>query len=200
MSFSTATRRVIDILVLMGMSCAGKDYISKELINMGYKKIVSYTTRPMRPGEVDGVTYKYISKDKFLELDKEGFFAENTSYNVATGETWYYGISIEDLSNADENSVVILNPEGLRKVKQIDGLHIVSFLIDAKKSTLKRRLKERGDNRKEAKRRLKADKKDFKDIEIEVDFVIDNNYENTESSQSSLIDFIYKNMLQKEWR
>ena len=166
---------------------------------MGYKKIVSYTTRPMRPGEVDGVTYKYISKDKFLELDKEGFFAENTSYNVATGETWYYGISIEDLSDADEKSVVILNPEGFRKVKQIDGLRIVSFLIDVKKSTIKRRLKERGDNLKEAKRRLKADKKDFKDIELEVDFVIDNNYENTDFSQSSLIDFIYKNMLQKDY-
>ena len=191
---------MINILILLGKTCAGKDTFVRELINKGYRNVASYTTRPMRDGEVDGVTYKFISKDDFLDLKENGFFAETTSYNVATGETWYYGISIEDLSNADEKSVVILNPEGLKKVKQIEGLNIISFYIDVKKSIIKKRLRKRGDNRKEARRRLQADKKDFKEIENEVNYTISNNRADTFESQVYLIDYIYKRHMKLKLR
>ena len=150
------------MLCLLGRTCVGKDTILKQLVsNFGYKPVVTYTTRPMRDGEVDGVDYHFIDKSQFRRMKLQGFFAETTSYNVATGETWYYGTLLKDLK---DDSIIILNPEGLRTLKQNKDLNIVSFLITAKEETLRERLSKRGDNPKEAERRLKADREDFADI------------------------------------
>ena len=79
------------MICLLGRTCAGKDTVLKQLAsNFGYKPVVTYTTRPMRPGEVDGVDYHFIDKSQFRRMKLQGFFAETTSYNVATGDTWYY--------------------------------------------------------------------------------------------------------------
>ncbi|MBO7715540.1 MAG: hypothetical protein J6S85_18400, partial [Methanobrevibacter sp.] len=46
------------IVILMGMSSVGKDTVREVLENKyGYKNIVSYTSRPMRVGEIEGVGY-----------------------------------------------------------------------------------------------------------------------------------------------
>ena len=187
---------MVDILVLVGRTCSGKDSLVRELVNMGYKKIVSYTTRPMRDGEEEGVTYKFIWENEFLKLKEKGFFVETTSYNVANGETWHYGISMQDLANATENSVVILNPEGLRKVKKIMGTDVVTFYIEVDDEIIKERLKNRGDNPKEAKRRLKADEKDFVGIEDEVNYTISNNHLATFEGTVHQIDYIYRKHMQ----
>ena len=177
------------MVILIGASCSGKDTIKKELIKRGIKSLVTTTTRPPRDGEINGVTYNFMKKDRFLKLKEKGYFAETTSYNVMNDETWYYGTSLNSLKIADKNTVIILNPDGFRKVKEIEGLDIVSFYIQAKKSVIKKRLKARGDNRKEAKRRMKADKIDFEGIESEVDYTIDNNGRKTISEIADIIQF-----------
>ena len=53
------------MIVLVGKTCSGKDSIKKELINLGMKNIVTYTTRPLRNGEVNGVDYHFIDIDTF---------------------------------------------------------------------------------------------------------------------------------------
>ena len=54
----------MSLLVLMGKSCSGKDTIANELVNKhGYESLVSYTTRPMRDGEIQDQTYHFISED-----------------------------------------------------------------------------------------------------------------------------------------
>ena len=184
------------MLILVGRTCSGKDKIARELINMGYKKIVSYTTRPIRDEEKDGVDYKFILENEFLKLKEQGYFAETTSYNVEKGETWHYGISIQDLKNATKDTIVILNPEGLRQVKEIIGADVIDFYIEVQDEIIKERLKERGDNPKEAKRRLKADKKDFKGIENETNYIISNNYPETFERTVHQIDYIYKKHMQ----
>ena len=160
------------MLCLVGKSCTGKDTILKKMLsNFGYKPVVTYTTRPARPGEVDGVDYHFIDKSQFRRMKLQGFFAETTSYNVSTGETWYYGTLLKDLN---DDSIIILNPEGLRTLKENKDLNIVSFLITAKEGTLRERLKKRGDNLEEAERRFEADKKDFENILELVDFSFSN--------------------------
>lgn len=163
---------------------------------MGYKKNVSYTTRPMRDGEEEGVTYKFIWENEFLKLKENGFFVETTSYNVANGETWHYGMAIQDLANANEDTVVILNPEGLRKVQKIMGTDVVTFYIEVDDEIIKERLKNRGDNPKEAKRRLKADKKDFVGIKDEVNYTVSNNHLATFEGTVHQIDYIYRKHMQ----
>lgn len=56
------------MIILCGKSGSGKDTVGKELVDMGYKRVVTYTTRPMRPGELDGHQYHFVSVDKFEEL------------------------------------------------------------------------------------------------------------------------------------
>ena len=76
------------MIVLVGESASGKSSIERNLVdNYGYKKIVSYTTRQPRQGEVDGIDYHYISESQFIKLQKEGYFAEVGEYNG-----WHYGI------------------------------------------------------------------------------------------------------------
>lgn len=159
------------MLLLCGKSCAGKDTIQKELIKMGMNSIVSYTTRPPREHETEGVEYHFITKEEFLEKEKQGFFAETVSYNVASGETWYYGSAVEDLSN---DKVIIVNPHGLEQLRKIKSLNPISFYITANEETIWNRLRQRGDNAAEARRRLKADDEDFFGIIDNVDFSFSN--------------------------
>lgn len=176
------------ITILVGKSCSGKDTIKKELLSRGMNSIVTYTTRSRRNGEEDGIAYHFISVTNFFEKELNGYFAETTSYETVHGR-WYYGTSIESLKNAPDNTVIILNPDGLRAVKKIEGLDIVSFYIKAKKTVLKKRLKSRGDNCKEAKRRLREDKKDFRDMDFEVDYIIDNNGKKSIEELADIIQF-----------
>ena len=121
------------LICLVGKMAAGKDSIQKELIKMGMNSVVSYTTRPPRPGEVDGIAYHFITKEEFLEKEKQGFFAETTSYNVAIGETWYYGSAVEDLT---DDKVIIVNTHGLRQIRKIKSLNPVAFHIISDKTTI----------------------------------------------------------------
>lgn len=159
------------MILLCGRTCSGKDTIKKELINIGMNSIVTYTTRPPREGEKDGETYHFISKDDFFLKKKSGFFAETTLYNVATGDTWYYGTAFKDLEN---NGVIIVNPCGLKEIKKNKMLNTVSFYIMADNNTIRERLQERGDNPEEADRRLYEDEKDFCGIDKNIDFAFRN--------------------------
>lgn len=155
------------MILLVGKSATGKDTIRQQLNHLGIPSVVTYTTRPMREGEIDGVTYHFVDKSRFRSLDIMGHFVETTSYNVATGETWYYGSAYEDLK---DNSVMIVNPDGLKVIKNKLGNKAVSFLITARDEVIRTRQKKRGDNSKEAERRNEADIEDFKDIEKYIDF------------------------------
>lgn len=176
------------MLILCGKTASGKDTIQKQLILEGMKSVVSYTTRPPREGEVDGITYHFITKEEFLEKQETGFFAESTSYNVATGETWYYGSAVEDLTN---DKVVILNPEGIREIKKMKSLNPKVFYMIADEETIWNRLRLRGDNAEEARRRLNADDEDFKDITKYVDFAIRNDGTMTPEKLGDMILYLY---------
>ena len=150
------------MLCLVGMTCSGKDTLMHKLIEkFSLCKLVTYTTRPMRDGEVEGVNYHYISDEQFEKLNKDGFFAETTSYNVANGETWKYGTAKKDLT---DDKIVILNPYGLKELRKNKSLNIVAFYLFASHGEIWNRLRERGDDSEEAARRIEADKNDFGDI------------------------------------
>lgn len=159
------------MLLLCGKTCAGKNTIQKELIKMGMNSVVSYTTRTPREDEIEGIEYHFISKEEFQEKEKQGFFAETAYYDVATGDRWYYGSAVKDLS---DDKVIIVNPYSLKKLKKIKSLNPISFYITAGEETIWNRLRERGDNAAEARRRLNADDDDFADIDKEIDFSFSN--------------------------
>ena len=154
---------------LSGVSCSGKSSVLKEMIKLGYDPVVSYTTRPIRRGEINGIDYHFCNNEYFEELKDNGFFAETTSYQIDDNSIWNYGTAKKDLAL---NKVAILNPEGLKNLKQNKSLNIVSFLLLTNDNNIQNRLKIRGDNNKEASRRIEADKNDFIDINSYIDFAI----------------------------
>lgn len=163
------------MIIIVGKSGSGKDSVVKKLTNFyDYKKIVTWTTRPMRPKEMQDVTYHFTDEETFEEKIEEGFFAEWKKYESIEG-TWYYGTALLDLTTFNENKIIILTPDGYQDIKDIIGKDTLTVYLKSKNRILKSRLKKRGDNPKEIKRRLRHDKKDFKGIEKEVDVVIENN-------------------------
>lgn len=162
------------MIVLIGKTASGKTLIREELIRRGYSGIITYTSRPVRKGEKQDVTYHFISEEEFKQKIDDNFFAEYKTYDTVFGK-WYYGSALEDLENAPEKSVIILTPDGYRDVVDKLSKKPISIYIYANNSTIKKRLKKRGDNKEEAQRRIEHDNEDFKDVENMVDKIVYNN-------------------------
>lgn len=170
------------MIILLGKSASGKDTVVRKLIEQhDYKRIITWTTRPMRPGEKEDVTYHYTTEEDFKKKINEGFFVEWKKYETVKG-TWYYGTALDDIMKArnDDYSVIILTKDGLEKLNSfcshLVGINLLSVYLDVDTKTVKQRLLKRGDDKKETARRIKYDKKDFKGIEKMVDVVIENNH------------------------
>lgn len=185
---------MINILILLGKTASGKDKTVNKLVNeYNFKKIITYTTRPMRKDEIQDVTYHYISEDDFKNKISEGFFAEWKTYVTKFGE-WYYGTALKDMEKADDKSVIILTPDGYKDViEQLSTKH-KSIYIYANNTTIKKRLIERGDNSREAQRRLEQDNVDFKGIENKVNKIVYNNDgANIEDVIGKILEFLEDN-------
>lgn len=162
------------MICLIGKTASGKDTIAKELVNKyGYKRIVTYTTRPIRDGEKEGVNYYYISKDEFLRMIDNDDFAEWKKYKTVDGD-WYYGVALKDLDQS-KKSILIVTPDGYKDIIDTLGYRPKSIYIYANSETIIKRLSQRGDSREEALRRIHSDNKDFKDVALLVDKIVYNN-------------------------
>ncbi len=64
------------VVVISGPSGVGKGTIVKELVKRGAEISVSVTTRDMRPGEIDGISYYFISKEEFENKAANGELLE----------------------------------------------------------------------------------------------------------------------------
>ena len=155
------------MIVLVGESASGKSSIEKFLVdNYEYNKVVSYTTRQPREGEVDGVDYHFISVEQFYKLRADCFFAETATYN-----NWHYGIAKEDCL---DDRVAVLTPHGLRQVSKLKDINVISFYINVPRRDRLIKILQRGDNIEEAYRRSLSDVGQFDGISDEVDYIISN--------------------------
>ena len=69
------------LLVVSGPAGSGKTTIVEEMcrIHPHLRRSVSYTTRALRPGELEGVDYHYVSEPEFRTMIAKGAFAEHAS-------------------------------------------------------------------------------------------------------------------------
>ena len=98
------------IFLLMGKSTSGKDSIYKNLIQdeaLKLKKVVPYTTRPMRDGEVDGVQYFFKSEDDFMQLRAAKKIIEERTYHTKYGEWRYFTVDDGQIDLENGNYLVI---------------------------------------------------------------------------------------------
>lgn len=160
------------LIVICGKSGSGKTTTAKEMEKYGFKKLVTDTSRPMRPGEVNGIDYNFRSDQEFLDLMSKGRYAETVSYDTVYG-MWRYGSLKEFYEESKEDQVIVLNPIGLKQViNTVKDGNYKSVYLDLDEDLILKRLKLRGDNAKEVVRRLEADRIDFKDIEEYTDFQV----------------------------
>ena len=167
------------ILVLVGESASGKSTIEKIFHerNPTFNKVVSYTTRPARDGEREGVDYHFVTVETFEQMRKEGAFIETAQYR-----DWLYGSAKSDYI-VEGNVIAVLTPHGCRSLKRWAkeaGISVYSVYVKVdRRSRLIRNLY-RGDNIEEAYRRSLSDVGQFDGFADEADYIIENeHYEKT---------------------
>lgn len=157
-----------NILILLGKSNSGKSTIVKYLIeHYNFNNAITYTSRPKRSNEVNGIDYYFVNKNIFTDKILHGEFIEYQTYNTLVNnvsDIWYYGLHKEN-NNIDlsKNNILILTYNGALKVLQYFGVQNCEIIyIYSPNSILEERAKQRCDyDEYEFKRRIKQDNKDF---------------------------------------
>jgi guanylate kinase len=157
------------MIVLVGASASGKSTLQKAMIERSdkFKKVVTYTTRPPRKNEKNGIDYHFISERKFQILLEQGFFIEHAEYRG-----WHYGTAKNDCKQSDDY-IAVLTPSGYRALKRLN-INTTSIYLYVDRRSLMMNILQRGDDIDEAYRRNLSDVGQFDGIADEVDYVIDN--------------------------
>ena len=132
------------LIVISGASGVGKGTV----LGMMMKKrqdlsfSVSATTRDPRPGEVDGVHYYFISREKFEEMIAGGEFLEYDAHNAN-----YYGTPRAQAEEKRAHGPVLLDiePAGAKQVRETVPEAELIFIMPPSMEELERRLRGRGD-------------------------------------------------------
>lgn len=98
------------IFCIMGKSGSGKDTILKEINKvegLDLKTIVTYTTRPRRSNETDGVEYFFIDKERLNAFNEDGKIIECRVYDTVYGK-WYYSTIDDGQIDLDNNNYIII--------------------------------------------------------------------------------------------
>ena len=165
------------LVILSGVSGAGKDTIKKELIKRmpNIVTLPSFTSRDMRLGEVEGDHYHFISKEEFEEKIRKGDFYE---YDLHHGN--YYGTSRELMSNKIKEGKIIVKDIEVNGTENLikklgNDTKLVTIFLKVDKEELKNRLINRGDNLSEADMQLRLNRLEYEESKIGLyDYVIKN--------------------------
>jgi guanylate kinase len=151
------------------------------MVKLGFKPIVSYTTRKPRHYEIEGKDYKFISFDDFQQRKADRFFAETTYYNHN-----HYGLARED---CQDDRCCVVEPYGLESLQeQYDNITVI--FVKANEEVRRERLILRGDHPTEIIRRLTSDRDLFAGMEERCSFVFDNNEQNLDALPKHVEEFV----------
>lgn len=132
------------LYIISAPSGAGKTSLLKALREMDRKLMisVSHTTRPMRPGEQDGMDYHFVGEQQFLTMVGEGAFLEHAE---VFGN--YYGTaehSVRSQLEQGQDLVLEIDWQGARQVRHHFPDAVSIFILPPSKEALLERLKGRG--------------------------------------------------------
>lgn len=160
------------LFVLIGKSATGKDTLYKELLktrDLDLKEIVSYTTRPIRKGEKDGVEYFFASSSRLEDLRKEDKIIEIRTYNTVQGPWDYFTVNDGQININKYNSLIIGTLESYEQTRDYFGQENVCPIyieVDAGirlQRALDREKTQETPQYTEMCRRFLADEEDFKE-------------------------------------
>ena len=132
------------LVVISGASGVGKGTVLNRMMEMrkDLQFSVSATTRDMRPGEIDGVHYYFITKERFEDMIARGEFLEYDAHHAN-----YYGTPRIQAEQKQEKGHVLLDiePMGAKQVKAAKPDAVLVFIKPPSMEELERRLRGRGD-------------------------------------------------------
>ena len=149
------TSRRGTLIVVSAPSGAGKTTLCRDvrmrLQDLAYS--VSYTTRPPRPGEVDGADFHFVTESAFRELRETGGFAE---WAQVHGNLYGTHAGTIERALADGRDILLdIDTQGARQLRARYREAMLIFIIAPSMSELEQRLRERrSDGEHEIKRRM----------------------------------------------
>ncbi len=162
------------LYIVSGPSGSGKDTILKEFFK-NHPEVsfsISSISRPMRPGEVEGEKYHFISKDEFLSLIKNDMLLE---YNEFCGN--YYGspkAPVIDCIESGRDIILEVDVNGAAKVRKVMPDAVSIFIMPPSYSELYRRLSGRGtESQEKINERMKTALQEIKRAD-EYDYIVIN--------------------------
>lgn len=132
------------LYVVSAPSGAGKTSLVKAMLekDSGILVSVSHTTREMRPGEVDGADYNFVSMDKFNQMIEACAFlefAEVFTNKYGTSQQW-----VEDQLQAGKDVILEIDWQGAQQIRRLMPDCLSIFILPPSKAALQERLTNRG--------------------------------------------------------
>lgn len=112
------TRGPVIISIMNCGSGSGKTVVVNKLLEISdaFERVVTYTTRTPRPGEINGKDYYFVTKKEFRALIKKGELLE---YTIYAGN--YYGTTksnVQKILDSGKNAVIIITSDGADAIKR----------------------------------------------------------------------------------
>ena len=166
------------LVLLSGVSGAGKDTIKKELIERmdNVVSLPSYTDRAPRNNDIPGVTYNFVTTEEFEQAIKNGEL-----YEYSVHHEHYYGTSKKLLNEKVNSGKIIVKDIEVNGVENLlkllkDDVKIVTIFLRVPKEELQKRLENRIDKPSLKEIQLRLNRFDYEESKIGMyDYIIKNN-------------------------
>ena len=183
------------LVLLAGVSGAGKDTIKKMIVGQmeNVVTIPSYTTREPRDCDIPGVTYNFVSKEKFKKMiDNDELYEYDFHHDN------YYGTSKKLLNDKITNGYTVIKDidvngiENLVRILKKD-MKVITIFIQAPKDQLIERIKYRTPNISDEEIKLRLSRMEYEESKIpEFDYVVENI--NIEDAVTEVKNIIIRNL------
>ena len=177
-----------NIFIISAPSGCGKTSLVRELCQTYsfLEQTVSYTTRAIRSGEVDGQDYHFISKDEFIENKKNNKFIESQNvYDNFYGTTYE---SINEILASEKDAILEIDYKGMLLIKSKIPSSQSIYILPPSVEELEKRLFERGlDSDEVIKKRVSRAKDELKYVKFADCTVMNDNFAEATKSLKAII-------------
>jgi len=148
------------IVTISGPSGVGKSTVINKLMELfpeSYERFLSYTSRPMRDYEKDGVHYHFISNSDFKKKMKEKEIFEYHCRHGSEEDGPYWGMGhmpLRIVLDKGKNAINDVEVKGVIALKKLYPKKYVSIFITADRDEIERRIMGRGANKEEITHRM----------------------------------------------
>lgn len=157
------------LFVMMGKSASGKDTLYRRMMQKFpfLHRVIPYTTRPIRAGEMEGEEYHFVTIEQMERMKESGQIVECRCYQTVKGD-WYYFTAEDGQIDFDKGDFVLISTlEGYERIRHFYGVdRVVPLYIEADdflriERSLMREKQQKKPCVAEVCRRFLADEKDF---------------------------------------